>query len=109
MKFRLSNARKIRYCDIDPELQKLDLMFSGVVIIDVYSWTPNEEIEEELHDHGNPEQKESSNEAIVDESLHATDFHIDSSYCERPLSLGPRDVKKKKKVVLDFYEIKSPI
>ncbi|KAL0910822.1 hypothetical protein M5K25_018913 [Dendrobium thyrsiflorum] len=42
----LPNAKKIRYCSIDPELEdKLDMMFMGVVATGAHAWTPNQAVE----------------------------------------------------------------
>lgn len=50
----MSNARKFRYYILNPELEKLNLMFGSVVAIGIHSWTPNEEIVEPLDEHGDP-------------------------------------------------------
>ncbi|KAL0920035.1 hypothetical protein M5K25_009141 [Dendrobium thyrsiflorum] len=42
------NAKKFRYCGIDPELEdKLDHMFLGVVATGDHAWTPNQRINNE--------------------------------------------------------------
>ncbi|KAI0515909.1 hypothetical protein KFK09_008579 [Dendrobium nobile] len=42
------NAKKFRYCGIDPELEdKLDLMFLGVVATGDHAWTPNQGLHHE--------------------------------------------------------------
>lgn len=47
-------------------------MFGGVIATDAHWWTPNEEVQEEIH--CNSDQRDS-----LDEFIHCIDAHVESS------------------------------
>ncbi|KAH0460927.1 hypothetical protein IEQ34_008502 [Dendrobium chrysotoxum] len=100
------NARKFRYCGIDPELEdKLDLIFIGVVATGDHAWTPNQG----LHHENITEDSEHidiGTESFEDPSQNFDNIS-DCSQLKHPSST-PSTVEGKKALVLHFYEVKLP-
>ncbi|XP_020686288.1 L10-interacting MYB domain-containing protein-like [Dendrobium catenatum] len=88
------NAKKFRYCGIDPELEdKLDLMFLGVVATGDHAWTPNQG----LHDENVTEDSENidvSSESFEDPSQKLESIN-DCIQLKRPSSTTSTGRRKK--------------
>ncbi|KAH0460721.1 hypothetical protein IEQ34_011384 [Dendrobium chrysotoxum] len=89
------NAKKFRYCGINPELEhKLDLMFMGVVATGVHAWTPNEGIDHK-NVHGDSEQLDTTTNSFEDPSQ-SFDSISECSKLKRPSSTTSVGSRKKK-------------
>ncbi|KAI0516451.1 hypothetical protein KFK09_009130 [Dendrobium nobile] len=92
------NAKKFKYCGINPELEhKLDSMFMGVVATGVHAWTPNQGIDHE-NVHGDTEKLDTTIDSFEDPSQ-SFDSISECSQFKRPSSTTSTDSRKKKFVV----------
>ncbi|KAI0511153.1 hypothetical protein KFK09_011777 [Dendrobium nobile] len=89
------NAKKFRYCGINPELEhKLDSMFMGVVATGVHAWTPNQGIDHE-NIHGDTEKLDTTTDSFEDPSQ-SFDSISECSQFKRPSSTTSTGSRKKK-------------
>ncbi|KAI0519970.1 hypothetical protein KFK09_007433 [Dendrobium nobile] len=89
------NAKKFRYCGINPELEhKLDSMFMGVIATGVHAWTPNQGIDHENF-HGDTEKLDATTDSFEDPSQ-SFDSISECSQFKQPSSTTSTGSRKKK-------------
>ncbi|KAL0913465.1 hypothetical protein M5K25_016928 [Dendrobium thyrsiflorum] len=91
----LPNAKKFRYCGIDPELEdKLDMMFMGVVATGANAWTPNQTVEHP--DVGRSSEQFENVSASSESLLKKKDDLNDSNHSKRKSTSTSKIHKKKR-------------
>ncbi|KAL0913018.1 hypothetical protein M5K25_016447 [Dendrobium thyrsiflorum] len=91
----LPNAKKFRYCGIDPELEdKLDMMFMGVVATGANAWTPNQTVE---HPDVGGSSEQFDNVSDSSESLLKKKDDLNDSNNSKRKSTSTSKIHKKKK------------
>ncbi|KAI0494936.1 hypothetical protein KFK09_025082 [Dendrobium nobile] len=100
------NAKKFKYCGINPELEhKLDSMFMGVVATGVHAWTPNQGIDHE-NVYADTEKLDTTIDSFEDPSQ-SFDSISECSQFKRPSSTTSTG-SRKKNLDLVFYKVKLP-